>query len=1049
MKSNKINEGLFKDLDKNIVSIDDPEYEQKVKDQTFKEFQKADRKSKKIAEIENWLETHVCIKASGSGPEFFLTPDKEGEYYEIDTLPGADKDNFTINIINAAYCYITSAKNNKTPLNENGELPYKFGYCSGNFEFRTIPNKLANAQHAILRDIPGTQLTSFKNFPNHIKGCLCIRNAAIFVSQHIDQYYTLPSLSTLPKNMIIEGDNGEPYTEKYAIRLNGVKGIQNFNEIPAGLHIKSGGISIYDCPDFINFEGWKDKIEAGPNCKIVIDNCINFESLKGLPDDFICQKIYIADTDKFNKIKDWPDRLNVSVLALEKNRGLNAKSLTDYPFPYDMKVGTFSSDVRYNKNISIPLPPGFKTINMHANWHYMSLNPDKDQRNQRNQINEGLFKDLDNNIVNVDDPDYENKIKDQTFKDFQEADINKRRSAIKEWICDNIYVNDSEISRHLEISDENIYFRINEDDNYSIDLYPNIKTQFEAQFTINSTKPGATASLFNESGELPYKIRNCNGHFRLDETFFNEDDEMKSFKNIPSTIAGDCYIATKRIVIPISTCPPEMNVTGELYFNCINSMDGMPYINAKRLRIGINLVTSGIDKSLTNLVGWNPMSKIDEIVIMNNNSFKSLKGLPDGFRCKKITLDHSFIKEIREWPRNLTVGLLDLSNNSLSHQSLTFSPLPTDLKAGVVIVGNQFDPTQDYRSAKIKKSKKTPILIPPGVQEFYIWNRPYDVDGSKFDSWDIWSKIDEKSFKNGEVATGKNVGYWKYMDKDDMNYLSEGAFQNIDKNTVSVDDPDYENKVKDQTFKDFQEADINRRKSVIEEWIYDNIVINPNSARPYWGAGASGSYRHLEPEDKDKYFYVDDEYRIHLLGPALSMMPSFKLTNNIANSKADTVLSEIPYEIEECQGDFDASHTHITSLKNFPKSLGKPANPELYWATVKTDKNDNWVYGRLKIMYCYGLTSLEGCPQRGVRSIDCYDCNLTSLQGAPPTIAGYIDARNNCLRSLDYCPTVIVQDSRSDFQGNYIPAGDLRAAAEKLHWEKEEVLDQISTQRKG
>lgn len=489
-------------------------------------------------------------------------------------------------------------------------------------------------------------------------------------------------------------------------------------------------------------------------------------------------------------------------------------------------------------------------------------------------------------------------------------------------------------------------------------------------------------------------------------------------------------------------------------------MDGMPCINAKRLRIGTNLVTDGVGRSLTNLTRWNPASKVNEIVIMNNNSFNSLKGLPDGFKCKKITLDHSSVEEIQEWPKNLTVGLLDLNDNLLSHQSLTFSPLPVDLKARVVIIGKQFDPTRGctksktawnskYSSVKIKKSKKVPILIPPGVQEFYIWNSPYDVDGSKFDSWDIWSKTDERDFRNGEVATGKNDGYWKYMDKDDMNYLNEGAFQNIDKNTVSIDDPDYDQKVKDQTFKDFQEADINRRKSVIEEWIYDNIVINPNSAQPYWGAGSSGGYRHLEPDDKDKYFYVDDEYRIHLIGPALSMMPSFKLTNNMANSKADTILSEIPYKIKECQGDFDASHTHITSLKNFPESLGKPANPELYWAAVKTDKNDKWVYGRLKIMYCYGLTSLMGCPQWGVRSVDCYDCNLTSLEGLPPTIAGYIDARNNCLRSLNYCPAVIVQDSRSDFQGNYIPAEDLWASAEKLHWEKEEVLDQISTQRKG
>lgn len=667
MKFNKIDEGLFKDIDKEIVNIDDPNYEQKVKDQTFNDFQASDLNKRKDV-VKDWLETHVYIRAADQGLEFFLTPDKEGQYYEIEVLnetsPGAD--NFIINIINTAHCYIVSTKNNKTPLNENGELPYRFGYCSGNFEFRTVPGKLKhmitfNDQYVISRDIPGTQLTSFKNFPNHIKGGLCIRNAAVFANQYIDQYYTLPSLSTLPKNMIIEGDNEESYTNKYAIHLNGVKGVQNFNEMSSGLHIKRGCICIYDCPDFINFEGWNNKIEASPNCSIDIDNCIKFESLKGLPDDFICQKIHIRNTYKFDKIKNWPSRLRVSMLMLEKNRGLNAKALMDYPFPYDMKVGDFSSDVRYNKNISIPIPPGFKFINMMPDWHYMKQNPGEEQKNQ---INEGLLKDLDNNIVDVDDPDYENKIKDQTFKDFREADIN-------------------------------------------------------------------------------------------------------------------------------------------------------------------------------------------------------------------------------------------------------------------------------------------------------------------------------------------------------------------------------------------------RRKSVIEEWIYDNIVINPNSSRPYWGAGSSGAYRHLEPDDKDKYFYVDDEYRIHLIGPALSMMPSFKLTNNMANSKAETILSEIPYKIKECQGDFDASHTHITSLKNFPESLGKPANPELYWAAVKTDKNDKWVYGRLKIMYCYGLTSLVGCPQWGVRSVDCYDCNLTSLEGLPPTIAGYIDARNNCLRSLNYCPAVIVQDSRSDFQGNYIPAEDLWASAEKLHWEKEEVLDQISTQRKG
>ena len=41
----------------------------------------------------------------------------------------------------------------------------------------------------------------------------------------------------------------------------------------------------------------------------------------------------------------------------------------------------------------------------------------------------GQFKDLDKLIVNIDDPDYEQKVKDQTFTDFQERDKQRLRNS--------------------------------------------------------------------------------------------------------------------------------------------------------------------------------------------------------------------------------------------------------------------------------------------------------------------------------------------------------------------------------------------------------------------------------------------------------------------------------------------------------------------------------------------------------------------------------------------------------------------------------------------
>lgn len=620
----------------------------------------------------------------------------------------------------------------------------------------------------------------------------------------------------------------------------------------------------------------------------------------------------------------------------------------------------------------------------------------------KNKINEGLFKDLDNNIVNVDDPNYEQKVKDQTFKDFQEADAQAKNNVIREWICDHISVycgTQYQYFKNCTLSkeDENTFFKIVKDDNgdYYIDLlgwkdiqktisgvsYDTI-TEYTIGYGISYKSP------FTDSGELPYRFNSCMGSFEISESVAGL---MKSYKNIPVYTEINCILnadagSVNEYSIPLSTLPKNLTVGNSLFLYNVKTLKGMP----DNIKVGKTFFIQG---SLETMEGWNPTTTVKYLTV--HNRLKSIKGLPDGFTCDELTLSSNLISEIKDWPKNLNItGKLDLSYNSLTLDSLKEHPFPDDASVRFLIIGVQYD--EDTKRWKtLDKKPDQPVVIPAGIKDFSIW--AIDIVGH--------THISEKIYQ-------RNNAYWKQLPRTKR--LNEGLFKDLDKNIVNVDDPDYEQKVKDQTFSDFQEHDRNVKKQVVIDWVCDHILYAPGFNKN-WDPEifvANSLSIPIEPEDEGILFTVDDDYGIHLLTPFACNAKALgwpeqscwwpcEIHGDAGQIKRSRLAQcfylykingWLPYEIKECQGHLAAGHCGLTTLKGFPEKIG-----------FKDPYSDNWMCANLYLNN-NKLQNLVGCPQEGIYNLFLTDNELRTLDGAPKSIAGHINLSDNLLHNLKHVP---------------------------------------------
>lgn len=219
--------------------------------------------------------------------------------------------------------------------------------------------------------------------------------------------------------------------------------------------------------------------------------------------------------------------------------------------------------------------------------------------------------------------------------------------------------------------------------------------------------------------------------------------------------------------------------------------------------------------------------------------------------------------------------------------------------------------------------------------------------------------------------------------------INEGAFKDLDDKIVSVDDPDYEQKVKDQTFKNFQDADHNRMKSVREDWINTYITFYSDNTPTTWVL-LHPVNKHLLKGHAD--WYIDDNMAIHLLSNDKN--PTFHIEYD-ALIGGNEIIGELPYKIAECQGNLEVAG-HLRSLKNFPDYI--PG----YFQIVDHHKNaDEYL-------------SLEGCPQKIEKGCYMNNLNIASLKGGPKYVGKTFSVSGNALTTLEYCPEYIGGDIYAD-----------------------------------
>lgn len=1079
MKFNKIeiNEGAFKDIDKEIISIDDPDYEQKVKDQTFNDFQESDAK-KKADVVYEWLEKHLWIYHA---PYYigFATKDKEHQYFElrfintdfpvIDILNPSTK-TFSNDKFAGLLCYIES-EDGSSPTNANGELPYKFGLCEGSF---TI------SQHSAAHTYKYQSITlkSFKNIPTVIEGGLTIAGWKLQTGLGENNPFTFSeNFATLPQGLTIRD----------TFSIEECYGLTNFSGMPDNIQLKNG-LRISHCPDLTDCTGWNPSAKFGSEVRIfskqfTIKDCENFCSFKGLPDNFSCYDMEVIGCG-LKGLDTLPKNLNVQHELNLRENYLGGSTLVNRPMPPDITVGMLYIGIQKtpgsefpridykfptkSKLHPIPIPQGVEAFsiwgghneknNGNLKYYWRRMWPHGISPNHT-PINEGLFTDLDKNIVDPDDPDYESKVKDQTFKDFQESDRALiEMNNIRKWVCQNLYIidyaNGGTSSDWLQPEDENKYFEITGTNvhNAVINLLSDTTRYYLAH------RPGSDLkteiSLVNDKGELPYKFGYCRGHFAIGGEIRRGWQRLKSFKNVPTEVNGSfeitvgiCHRAGQHPVkIPISTLPAGLTVGKQLYISAdLTTLKGMPdNITAYELNFSKN-------SNLANLEGFNPTTKCQQLIISGCKNFKSLKGLPDGFSCKDIMLYSNNITEISDWPKNLTItDNLELGYNKLTMESLCEHPFPASLRCVTLDVGQQYNP--DLKTANkpkwIQRSKKFPIPIPMGIGIIKIWSNEHVPNIPFYDG--CWKWISEE------------------QSADTADKINEGLFKDLDKNIINVDDPEYEQKVKDQTFKEFQRADRKNKKiAEVQNWLAEYVSVcdwtnkdlkyGPRLVQKFYGELYRINFRNDDTEFEDPEIELGPDPNIEGENGDSYIFISFDIRMGINASRTGKpspfVHGKLPYKFGKCYGSFYMKSEALANIDKFISAENIP-----YWISGECILN----YGDLsdlstlpKGLTVYktldlannGLKSLNGMPddiQCGTIDLsfndltDCTGWNPTakvndnfiitncgyfkSLKGLPDdfSISGKMDLKYNHIESFEEWPQHLAVDGDIRLSGNYL-----------------------------
>ena len=1054
MNLNKINEGLFKDLDKNIVSVDDPDYEQKVKDQTFNDFQESDAK-KKAEVVYEWLEKHLWIYHA---PYYtgFLTRDKEHQYFELRFI---NTDYPVIDILNPSgngisndkfaglLCYIDS-DDGSSPTNTNGELPYKFGLCEGSF---TI-SQHSSAHNNKYQDIT---LKSFKNIPTVVEGALTITGWRLQTGLGEHNPFTFSeNFATLPQGLTVE----------YDFSIEECYGLTNFSGMPDNIHLRNG-LRISHCPDLTDCTGWNPSTKFGRKERtysksFTIKDCENFCSFNGLPDDFSCHDMEVSGCG-LKGLNTLPKNLNVQADLNLRENYLGGSALAKYPMPPDITVGNLIIAIQkksgtefpridYNfpsksKLHPIPIPQGIKEFsiwggynemnNEHLKYYWRRMWPHGISPNST-PVNEGLFKDLDKNVVDPDDPNYESKVKDQTFKDFQERDRSLiEMNNIRKWIYQNLYITDYTpgpnygTSKYMRSEDENKYFEITGTNvhNAVINLLSDSARYYLCHQVPLAPDMKTEMSIVNDKGELPYKFGYCRGHFAIGGALETGLEKMTSFKNVPIEVNGSFEITidngARPKKIPISTLPAGLTVGGQLYVSSdLTTLKGMPdNITADELNFSKN-------NNLVNLEGFNPTTKCQKLVISGCNNFKSLKGLPDGFSCKDILLYSDNITEISDWPENLTItNELALGYNKLTLESLCEHPLPASLSCRSLVIGQQHnpDPTASNRVRWIKRSKETPIPIPIGIGVAKIWNNNHVMNDPSYD------------------------GYWKWISREQSagrtDKINEGLFKDLDKNIVSVDDPEYEQKVKDQTFKEFQRADRKNKKiAEVQNWlaeymsVYDwtnkDLQFGPRLTQKFYGDLYRINFRNDDTEFEDPEIELGPDPNIEGENGDGYIFKIFDIRMGINASKTGKpspfVNGKLPYKFSKCYGSFCMRSEALSVIDKFISAENIP-----YWISgdcrlnygdlsdLSTLPKGLTVYKTLDLIK-NGLKSLNGMPDNiQCGSIDLSFNDLTDCTGWNPTTKvndNFIVTNCGYFKSLKGLPDDFSIDGKMDLNSNHI-----------------------------
>ena len=694
-------------------------------------------------------------------------------------------------------------------------------------------------------------------------------------------------------------------------------------------------------------------------------------------------------------------------------------------------------------------------------------------------LNEGMFKDLDKTIVSVDDPDYEQKVKDQTFNDFRQADINIQKSIIEDWILNNItlcehYKPNGYGSKWVKLSenDRNTYYYI--DNNLEIHLLSPKPAQEVDMYTVYKIREGL--SIFSDDSpnnpnnkshkELPYKITECQASLMIDGSDHNLFCELESLKNLPETIGLENYHTlfwvTKTHIKSLEGCPKIINCT---YFdvsqNELESLKGCPKkilnfadADISGFNAANNHITSlaGGPESVNGFfnVGGNLLSNLKNgptIVTRNyyasHNPIVSLDGAPaeikESFFCNYIGSEVRPLYNLVGAPR--TIG----GKFQISHSGLL------SLVGGPMRINGEFDVSHNKLTSLedgpnyvgvTYNAANNPLNTIKGIENTHSSNGWATLDITEC-RLIPYSEIKDYHEKPGHLHE------WRVKYDSDLEFatdryfsLNEGLFKDLDDKIVSVDDPDYEQKIKDQTFTDFQKSDLETRQfNTIEQWIWSHVYVSFRSQQT--GVFSSTIIPLAEKDEGILYRIkqIDDIFYIDLLGDKESCYYIVKLNPDE---------TELPYPFDICQGStFRLTRSNLSSLKNIPRECnymdlsgnnitsfaGMPKVHVKETLELSTNKitdfkgfPEDCSIDTLRVTYA-DMASFNGFPESiTIDWLDLHHNNILSFKGLPDNliIGRSLNLSENSIKNFDDFPDKIYIGLTLDLSKNnlttaYVP----------------------------